>query len=917
MRKEDSQPAVRLAEDNELAGLRERARRLEAECADLRAALRASEARAGRDAALQASEARFCQAIEDAPIPVMMHTEDGEILALSGAVTRITGYTPDQVPTTEAWIARAFGPQAEEVTQLFAELFRDGEPAPETDFTVRTAGGEKRIWRSVSCAVRRLPDGRRYRVDFAMDVTEQRHLEAALAAAKADLEAQYQELAAIYETAPVGMALLDRELRYVRVNETLACMNGIAAPAHIGKRPAEIVPDIAPLVEASARQLFATGQPVLGLEIVRDRPPEQGGRRIFVTDRYPVLGPDGAVSGIAVLVREVTAERKVAAELQAAKEAAERANAAKSRFLAAASHDLRQPLQAIGLYQAVLARKVDADPEAVQVVRDLGTAVEVTRNTLDALLDLHQLESGAIAPQITDFPLAAVFRLLAAEFRGLCEANGLGLRIVGTSAVARSDRGLVQRILQNLMANAVKYTVAGQVLLGCRRRGGMLRLEVWDTGVGIPGDKLQAIFEEFRQLEDIAHDRRLGLGLGLSVAQSAAELLGTRIDVRSVAGKGSVFTITVPASTAALSMTGQPQPGIPRIAPPATTILLIEDDPLVQGSLRTLLAAEGYAVVVARSGAEAAALVDAGRCRPQLVLADQNLPGGTPGVDCVRWLRELLGPDLPALMLTGDTAPASLRAIEAAGLPLHVKPIQAGQLLAAIRERLRGAQLPKLRSGAPTPAREFRSACRGRQVAVVEDDARARELIGGLLGAAGYRVETYPSAEALLAAFHPDRTGCLIVDVQLPGMSGLELQKRLVAKGWTPPVVFVTGRGEVRLAVEAMRGGATDFLVKPFPGAALVESVRRALAAPCRDAGVAAASGEDSARLARLTPRERAIVDQVTVGLSSKEIAARLGISPRTIEAHRFRAMQKLGIRSLADLVRLMLRVAPGSVASQ
>ncbi len=272
--------------------------------------------------------------------------------------------------------------------------------------------------------------------------------------------------------------------------------------------------------------------------------PARGPRWIIAIGRFE-RGPDGRPVRGTGIVMDVTERKRAEEALRGAKEAAERANAAKSRFLAAASHDLRQPLQALDLQRAVLARRV-SDPEALRTVQELGLSVDVMRGTLDALLDLGQLESGAIKAEVGEVGLDGLFRRLAGEFRGLAAAKGVGLRVVPSRAVVRSDPRLLERILQNLVSNAVKYTRAGKVLLGCRRYGsGRLRVEVWDTGIGIAQDQLEAIFEEFYQVANPARERRFGHGLGLAIARAAAELLGHRLDVRSRQDRGSVFAVEV------------------------------------------------------------------------------------------------------------------------------------------------------------------------------------------------------------------------------------------------------------------------------------------------------------------------------------------------------------------------------------
>ncbi|MCW2236971.1 ATP-binding protein [Azospirillum canadense] len=233
------------------------------------------------------------------------------------------------------------------------------------------------------------------------------------------------------------------------------------------------------------------------------------------------------------------------AELHAAKEAAEQAHLAKSRFLAHAGHDLKQPLQAINMFTSMLERQVQT-PRGQVLVRDLRAAQRSMHDLLNAILEISKLESGVVEPKPTDVPLAVLFDQMESEFEGLAEDKGLRLRVVPTRLIVRSDPFLLERILRNLLANAVRYTEQGGVLMGCRRRGSQLWIEVYDTGRGIAEADRQRIFEEFVQLDRPDRDRSEGIGLGLAIVERLARLLDHRLDVRSVEGRGSVFSVAVP-----------------------------------------------------------------------------------------------------------------------------------------------------------------------------------------------------------------------------------------------------------------------------------------------------------------------------------------------------------------------------------
>ena len=344
---------------------------------------------------------------------------------------------------------------------------------------------------------------------------------------------------------------------------------------------------------------------------------------------------------------------------------------------------------------------------------------------------------------------------------------------------------------------------------------------------------------------------------------------------------------------------------------PAATILLVEDDAAIRGALRTLLELEGYRVAAAASGQEALALVEQGACRPAMAIVDQNLPGGLSGVETVQRLRGLTRPHLPALVITGDVLPERLAAIRAAALPYLTKPVKAEELGTLVRGLLGNGPPATAAPRAPASLGDSHAArlpaSTERIVHIVEDDAVQARSLRDLLVAAGRHAETHASAEAFLQAYHPGMEGCLLVDLHLPGMSGLELQRELARRGGGPPCVFVTGRGELEQAVEAMREGAVDFLVKPVGGEALLASVERALDRARHRSMAGSPIPEEAARLDRLTAREREVAELVAAGLPNKEVAHRLGISQRTVEGHRARAMDKLQVRTLPELVRLSL----------
>ena len=456
-------------------------------------------------------------------------------------------------------------------------------------------------------------------------------------------------------------------------------------------------------------------------------------------------------------------------------------------------------------------------------------------------------------------------------------------------------------MLRNLLSNAVKYTRQGKVLLGCRRHEGMLSIEIWDTGIGIPDDEFQAIFEEYHQLNNAARERSHGLGLGLSIVQRLGKLMGHRVRVGSRLGKGSVFAIEIvhePAQVEAIfehqNRAAHDRPGVD--ATLAAEILVIEDDPEMSDLLAVVLAEEGYRTSTAPDGVTALDLVARGAVHPDLLLADFNLPNGMNGIQATAKVREALRREIPVVILTGDISTSTLRDIASQNYVQLNKPVKPEALLRAIKDLLPISR-PVPRLAAANPGSPI--------VYIVDDDGNLREAIRDLLEEAGHTVEDYASCEAFLEAWHPGRECCLIVDAYLPGMSGLDLLRQLKGAGHLPPTIMITGDGDVAIAVQAMKAGASDFIEKPVGPEELAASVARALEQG-RDAGRRTAWQADAAgHVAGLTIRQHQIMDLVLAGHPSKNIAADLGISQRTVENHRASIMKKTGSKSLPALARL------------
>lgn len=377
------------------------------------------------------------------------------------------------------------------------------------------------------------------------------------------------------------------------------------------------------------------------------------------------------------LVKALEAERHDAA---LARDRAEDANRAKSRFLAAASHDLRQPLHALSLYSAVLKLRA-TDPNTVEIADQINKASSSLTALVDSLLDISKLDAGAVRPEVQRFDLRKFVERIGADFRPLAQQHGLAFGVETTDADVLSDPVLLERVLRNLLDNAVKYTPAGSVRLVATTAGETVRIAVHDTGVGIPAAERERVFEEFYQIGNPERDRTQGLGLGLAIVRRLAQLLKLQIDVQSEPGRGTTFSLSLPSikrarPTPTLNVQNVPAPSS---ALEGARVLVIDDEPAVRSAMQTLLESWGCRVTACAGLAEAEQQIAAQDVRISLIVADLRLRRGENGIETVRRLRAQLG-DVPALMVSGDTAPDRLREAEASGLPFLHKPVPADNL---------------------------------------------------------------------------------------------------------------------------------------------------------------------------------------------------------------------------------------------
>lgn len=487
--------------------------------------------------------------------------------------------------------------------------------------------------------------------------------------------------------APDALIVIDDRGRICFTNETVTQMFGHPAGTLLGKSIEALVPE---------RLRDRHGRHVAGF-ISEPNSREMGAR---IADLF-ALRADGSefsagirlapfrIGGklfVAAAVRDMTERRLINEELVAARKEAERANRAKSRFLAMASHDLRQPMQTIRLLNAALMKAVP-DPEVRELLQQQGQAIESMTRLLNALLDISRLESGAIEPVISEVSLAEVCSELRTELDSLARARDIALSFAHISLAITTDRALFQQLLQNLIGNALKYTDHGSVNVRCRREEGALAILVEDTGIGIPADKLERIFDEYYQV-DTHGTKRMGVGLGLAIVKEVARLLGFSVQISSTVGKGTTVCVRIPNRFLAAGAAAPAGQSVQPASEPVRKgrVILVEDNDGVRLATQTFLRFEGYEALSAPSAAEAEKLF-AGLRADDVVIADYHLDGRNTGLDLLLRLRERAGREVPGIVLSGDL-PGVLRSLHepVANCRFLGKPVDTAALVDAIAE---------------------------------------------------------------------------------------------------------------------------------------------------------------------------------------------------------------------------------------
>ena len=385
-------------------------------------------------------------------------------------------------------------------------------------------------------------------------------------------------------------------------------------------------------------------------------------------------------------VVERTAElTRVNRELAEARASADEANIGKTRFFAAAGHDILQPLNAARLYSSALVERL-GDGDTSSIVHNIDSALESVETILGAVLDISRLDTGAMKPHIATVSLSALLQRIETDFAPIAREKHLKLVVMPTTLKVRSDANLLRRLVQNLVSNAIKYTLTGKVLVGARRRGDKVIIQVIDSGIGIPASKFRTVFKEFARLDEGARTAS-GLGLGLSIVDRIGRVLDHPVELRSTPGRGSDFRIGMPIdlsqpATAPIAAAARPARAVPTLN--GLNVLCIDNEPKILEGMRLLVSGWGCDVEVAGSLAALAA-VPATAKTPDLVIADYHLGDGT-GIDAIRMLRQAFGGDLPALLITADRSPELRAEAERYGIGVQQKPVRPAALRAYLAQ---------------------------------------------------------------------------------------------------------------------------------------------------------------------------------------------------------------------------------------
>ncbi|MBI1193492.1 MAG: response regulator [Bacteroidetes bacterium] len=621
----------------------------------------------------------------------------------------------------------------------------------------------------------------------------------------------------------------------------------------------------------------------------------------------------GQIDGVLISYVDVTDQHLALQAQKIAVRKLRQSAIAKTRILSAFSHDFRHPLQTLTFIQKLLARDEKSKNSAALLGR-MEHAVSAMVEILNTMLDINKIEAGNISFQLQNVQVHDLLKAVCSEFEYQATAKSIELKLIRSSAVIRTDPGFFKQIIRNLLSNAIRYTDKGRVSVGCRKRGDELRIEIWDTGIGIPAAELENIFIDYHNAEDSRQMAPRGAGLGLSIVRHLADLLSHQVHVSSKVGFGTAFSVVAPL--AEVDLIPALPPGADLIHPLSVfsetmtgEIFIIENDPDVRTLLELLLSKEGYSVSQASDLTSALALLGPGRKLPDLIIVDYNLAGKLDGCSLARIMIASFGVRIPVIILAGDITAEARQVIAEQEFTLLCEPVRPDILESEIKRLLeyaapnRGGSRLDMVVGQAIP-----------RVIILDNNEKFNEMLSTLLTARGYSVTSFSCGATFIDHLKDFGAGgeaiCILVDAYLGSMDGLSI---LHAVNQTVPsarVIMTTGASDVQVAVRALKAGAVDFFEKPIDLSDLIHAIDDALETS-RDRKSSEQEIADAAgALSQLTPREQDVLKGVLAGQPNKNIADDLGISQRTVESHRASVMAKTNCRTLPELVRIAIKAS-------